>query len=375
MQNKTLIAAVLGGGINSAVGSAHYSAILLSNRFNIVAGAFSRNETTNTESAKVFKISSNRVYKDLTDLIKAEKGKIDCIIILTPTDQHVSQVLECLKSDIPVICEKALAGSVKETLEIKEQLEKSNGFLSVIYNYLGYPILRELKQMISNNNLGTIQQIQIEMPQEGFLKFNNGKPLTPQEWRLHDGQVSVLSLDLGVHLHMIIQYLTGETPLKVVSSSQSYGNFPGVIDNINCIIHYTNNIICNMWYSKVALGNRNGLCVRIFGSTGSAEWYQENSEIIKMANHSGHKWSIDRGSDGVTVCNQPRYTRFKVGHPAGFIEALANYYVDIANDLSKHLTNVSNDSKESFGVNESLEGLKLFESISKSAISESWQTV
>ena len=42
---------VIGGGINSAVGNAHFSAIRLSNNYDIVAAAFSRDKNINYETA------------------------------------------------------------------------------------------------------------------------------------------------------------------------------------------------------------------------------------------------------------------------------------------------------------------------------------
>lgn len=375
MKTKLLNTAILGGGLNSAVGSAHMNAILLSNKYKVVAGCFSKNHEINLRTGNVYNLEENSVYKNFESLIAKEKDRIDCIIILTPTDQHVAQVIACLNSNIAVICEKSLASSVEEGELIRDTLNINNGFLSVMYNYLGYPIVRELKYLIESGGIGKVLQIQVEMPQEGFSRLINGKPLKPQDWRLHDERIPVISLDLGVHLHMLVSYLTGEMPLKVVSSCQSYGNFNQVIDNVNSIIQYSNNVICNMWYSKVALGKRNGLKISVFGQSGSAEWCQEFPEYISMASNEGHKWTVDRGSDDITIANQSRYTRFKVGHPAGFIEAMANYYDDIADDLLNYIHKNQKNNKSSFGVDEAIEGLKLFAAIEKSNILETWQNI
>ena len=96
-----------------------------------------------------YNLVESNIYSNLTELIKNNSKDLDCVIILTPTDQHTSQVIECLDNNIPVICEKALTSSVEEAIMIKNKLIKSNGFLSVIYNYLGYPMLRELKYIIN----------------------------------------------------------------------------------------------------------------------------------------------------------------------------------------------------------------------------------
>jgi len=368
--------AFIGGGINSAVGTAHYAAINMDNNFELVAGFFSRQKEINNDSAYHYKVLNHRVYDSIDDLIINEKNQIDAIIVLTPTDVHTSQVIKFLENNIPVICEKSLTYSIEEINLIRTALNKTNGFLTVIYNYLGYPMIRELKSLINTGKLGKIKHIEIEMPQEGFARINKeSKPIIPQQWRLKDNIVPTISLDLGVHLHMFIKYLTNETPINVVAKSNSYGNFSTIMDNVNCIIEYTNNVTCNMWYSKIAIGNRNGLKIRIFGEKGSAEWVQEFPEILYLADSFGRRWKIDRGDIDIEIGNSQRYSRFKVGHPSGFIEAFANYYQDVANALRNYKMNKSINFQECFGIEESYEGIQLFEAVQQSCISRSWVKV
>ncbi len=375
--NKKLKVGFLGGGINSAVGYAHYSALHIDNMFKIVCGAFSLNKKINQKTGDAYKINKSRVYSNIEELIKYEKNKLDAVIVLTPTDQHHQQIVKLLDNNFAVICEKALACSLEELQFIDESISKNNGYLAVIYNYLGYPMVRELKHMIKNGSLGRINQIQIEMPMDPFARVSgdDGSPIKPQNWRLEDKHIPTISLDLGVHLHMLVYYLTGEIPLKVISKYDSYGNFPAVIDNINCLIEYSNSVTCNMWYSKVAIGYRNGLKVRVFGDKGSALWYQENPENLIYADNFGNRKIIDRGNDDVVICNEERYTRFKVGHPSGFIEAFANYYNDIANSLNSFKTSKEFIPSECFGFKEAMEGIKLFTAINKSNASKKWEKV
>ncbi|MHA1381640.1 MAG: Gfo/Idh/MocA family protein [Candidatus Helarchaeota archaeon] len=372
---RKLKVAFLGGAINSAVGNTHFSAINISNQYKLVAGCFSRNKIINYKTARKYDVTDDRVYQNIDELIEKENGNIDAIIILTPTDQHFQHVICCLRAGIPVICEKALACSVEDAEMIKQELERDKGFLKVIYNYLGYPMLRELKNIIEKGKLGKINQLLIEMPQEGFKRIgNDGNPIIPQKWRLYDGSIPMISLDLGVHLHMINKYLIKEKPLSVMSISNSFGNLNGIIDNVSCIIEYSNNLVCNMWFSKVALGKRNGLKVRIYGEAGSAEWIQENPEYLYLSDKYGRNWMVDRGHIDMEISNHERYNRFKAGHPAGFIEAFANYYDDIAKALLQHLLYKKIIiCKNCFGVAESIEGLKLFEAIAKSNSTRKWE--
>lgn len=376
-KKSTLQIALVGGAMNSAVGMAHYSAIRLVNRFEIVAGCFSRHAEVNFETAIHYHVSGDRTYDNLETLLQREKGRVSAIVILTPTDQHAAQVVSCINAGFAVICEKALACSLNEALEIQQALKKSNGFLSVIYNYLGYPMIRELRDKIKKGGLGVINHIQVEMPQEGFQKVNlEGRPVVPQDWRLHDGSVPTISLDLGVHLHMLIKYLTDKKPIRVVSVSQSYGNFHDVKDNVSGIVTYTGGTTCNIWFSKIALGNRNGMAIRIYGTNGSAEWVQENSEYLRLADNKGNRWTIDRGGPDVTVSSQQRYTRFKAGHPAGFIEAFANYYEDIYQALEAYTESGGSALNEHcFGIDEAIEGLSVLQAMEDSSISGQWREI
>jgi len=326
-EHMPLNVAFLGGGINSAVGNVHRIALEMDNRFKLVSGCFSQSANINRESGKAYQIEPSRIHSSLTDLIKNEQGKIDAIIILTPIPDHKDHIIKCCESKIPVICEKSLALSSSECYEISNCIKKNNSFLSAIYNYSGYPMIRELKHMINQGALGVIHQLHIEMPQETYIKVDQkGGVPKPQDWRVRKKMPNIISLDLGAHLHHLITFLTQQSCLELIATEQQYGNFQDIIDNVTCIANFTNNINCNIWYSKCAIGNQNGLKVRVFGSKGAAQWVQENPEILNLATNAGESFNIHRANSNISIANQSRYQRFKPGHPSGFIEAFANVY-------------------------------------------------
>jgi predicted dehydrogenase len=372
-KRKKISVAFLGGAYNSAVGKVHRIAIEMDQRFELVAGCFSRDSEENSKTAELYGVGEDRIYASIDDLLKNEKSQLDAIVILTPQDQHMDQVLDCLDAGLPVVCEKALVASVRDALAIRDRLAETGGFLAVTYNYTGYPMFRELGEMIRQDKLGKIQQIHIEMPQEGFSKLAlDGSPIVPQDWRLRDEKIPTISLDLGVHLHMAISFLTNEKPEKLVAVGDSLGNFSQITDNIICTAKYTNNLTCNIWYSKTAFGYRNGLKVRVFGDKGSGEWFQDNPEYLNIADEYGRKFILDRASPDAKISNEDRYTRFKAGHPAGFIEAFANYYCDIADALDQYRRNNSTANPYVFGIDEALEGIMMLEAIAESCSSCSW---
>lgn len=238
-------------------------------------------------------------------------------------------------------------------------------------------MIRELQAIIHKGYLGNLQQIHIEMPQDGFLRLDkNNNKIIPQEWRLKDNEeVPTLSLDLCVHIHNMIHFFTSEKPHEVISVNNNYGLFKGIVDNTMCIARYTGNLDCQIWFGKTALGHSNGLRIRIYGSKGSAEWYQMHPETILLYDNKGRKNILDRSSVDLEIANKSRYNRFKAGHPDGFIEAFSNYYSDIADSLIEFKKNGRHASPWVFGVDNSLEGLFLLEAIIQSAKEKKWKRV
>ena len=86
--------AFIGGSITSAVGRAHKISAEMDGLFELSAGCFSQDQKQNSASAANYGIKQNRIYPNYRELVESEKKDIDLFIILTPTDQHYSQILE-----------------------------------------------------------------------------------------------------------------------------------------------------------------------------------------------------------------------------------------------------------------------------------------
>lgn len=376
MKQVKLKLGFIGGGINSAVGATHQIAAQMDGRWELVAGCFSRSQEINLETANRWGIDKDRLHIDWQQLLDSEKDKLDAVVILTPTPNHTDVVIKALSQGYAVICEKALAPLSSEAAQIREAVEKNKGFLAVTYNYTGYPMLRELKKVIQKGKIGKINQIHIEMPQEGFVKVNKkGESATPQAWRLKDESLPIIALDLGVHLHHMIHFLSNEKPIEVVALNDSFGTFNQVIDNTMCIARYTGNLSCQIWYSKSAMGHRNGLRVRVYGEQGSAEWYQMQPENLMITDQQGSQFILDRASVDADLSTELRYNRFKSGHPAGFIEAFANHYYDLADSLEEFKTKGKFTSPWVFSVDKAEEGLLMLEAMTSSAKNKCWEDI
>ncbi|WP_215890998.1 Gfo/Idh/MocA family protein [Acidithiobacillus thiooxidans] len=361
--------AFIGGSLTSAVGYTHFNASRLDGHFRLEAGCFSRHVDDNQNTAQTYGVATERCYADWRVLLDSERGRLDALVILTPTPSHAEIVIAALDAGYPVICEKALSTSSRECQDIQAAVDRNRGYLAVTFNYSGYPMVRELRRMIREGKLGKIQQIHVEMPQEGYLR----KDANPQDWRRHDYAVPTVSLDLGVHVHHLVDFLTdGLRPLEVMGEQCSYGAFPELIDNVYCLARYQENLRVQAWWGKTALGYRNGLRVRVFGSKASAEWHQMRPETLELADNDGINFTIDRASNVAIVAREIRYNRFKAGHPSGFIEAFANLYEDLADDIWRYQRGDEDRNHFVYGTTHARDGLAWVEGITQAAKNRYW---
>ena len=64
--------------------------------------------------------------------------------------------------------EKSLVLNDSETEEIKSYLKRKRKFSLCIINYTGYPMIRELKELISSGQIGELCHFSIQMRNKDF---------------------------------------------------------------------------------------------------------------------------------------------------------------------------------------------------------------
>jgi predicted dehydrogenase len=365
--------AFIGGSINSAVGNTHRIAAEMDKRFKLVAGCFSRNSVLNAETGESWGISPSRIYKDWQSLLEREKGVVEVVVVLTPTPHHTEVLNQARSYGYAVICEKSLTTSVQSTMQLGPASEKGSGNsrIHAVYNYTGYPMVREMRHQISQGEIGDLLHCDVVMPQEGFLRrHSDGSIIMPQDWRQQDDRIPTVSLDLGIHVVNLFRFVTSQRIEKLVASYQSRGNIPNVVDYVSFIADCSNQVKANFQFGKTSIGQSNGLAITCYGNQGSISWLQINPEYLLISDVSGITRSIHRGSSECRIAQELRYNRFKAGHPSGFIEAFSNHYFDIAEDLQS-----DKPSEYTFDQDDALIDMNVLEAISDSVANQQWVDV
>ena len=75
------------------------------------------------------------------------------------------------KKGIHIICDKPLALSSEEAIDLKKIVKSKKIIFALTYNYTGYPMVKEAKSLIENGKIGKIRKVSVEYPQ-GWLTTN-----------------------------------------------------------------------------------------------------------------------------------------------------------------------------------------------------------
>jgi predicted dehydrogenase len=372
--DKPLRLAFIGGGINSAIGRVHFIASQMDRKFEVIGGLFSRDLSVQKSTENYFKIDKPLTFKNLDDLVN-KKNEFDAVVLLTPTPTHFEFLNRIIQEDISIICEKAFVANMKESKLVLTMLRKHQVSNIVTFNYSGYPMVRLMQQMVLAGEIGKPVNIRISMPQEGFLKINprTGEINLPQEWRQKDGEIPTVLLDLAVHCMHLGSFITNQNPSQVFARFKHHARVTSVIDDVEVLAEYPSEMLGSFWFTKSALGKQNGLTVEIYGSEGSISWLQETPNSVTFSNSFGEVRILKYGQN-LPVINEPRYERFKPGHPSGFTEAFANLYWD-AYDLLKN--NYVNDLNTDYvpGIQIAAKGMDILEAMVKSNETSTWRKV
>ena len=145
----------------------------ISDRYQIVAGAFSSDPELCREAGEAFEIEPKRSYISYRDLIAHEAvrdDRIDVAIVVTPNHLHFEPCRLLLEAGIPVICDKPLVNQIDEARELLKIAQKNDTFFGMTYTYTGYPMVRDARARIQAGELGEIRFMYIEYLLNGSRK-------------------------------------------------------------------------------------------------------------------------------------------------------------------------------------------------------------
>jgi predicted dehydrogenase len=338
---------VVGGGPGSFIGTVHRTAARLDDHYEVVAAVLSRNPERGRAAARAIGIAEARAYRDHAELLAREAERadgIEVLAIMTPNHMHHAAARDALAHGLDVICDKPLATTLTDALDLVRRVAASGLVFCTTYNYTGYPMVRHARAMVRSGALGAICQLHVEYIQ-GHLAGDTEADRDPTaNWRFAPEQCgpSLVVGDIGTHAHHLATFVTG---LELTELAAELGSaLPGrqAHDYAHLLLRFAGGARGSMWVTNSAAGAEHGLHLRVFGDQGGLEWRQEEPNRLLHRPLGGFPQVLTRGRPGLSP-EAERATRIVLGHPEGFHEAFANLYADAADAIVARRTGAPPD--------------------------------
>ena len=270
-----------------------------------VIAAVDTNEKRLSEILEKYQIDEG--YTDYQQML--EKADVDAVYICTPPETHFQIVMDCIKHNKHVFCEKPLATTLKEGLTIKKRLERKSSSKRLVlmpgHNFIFTPCFVQALQFIKDKEVGNIEKIRACASSN--VTFYGAKT----DFRIHTkGGVIEDQLPHAIYLAHDIG-----GPLEKVVSVEPHRRRHTVVDEVNVEATLASGITANI--SGKWLGFIPGLKLEIIGDKG-----QINMDLLKTP----YNITIMKDEEKRTIHMGRRLRQyldvFRFKHPSYFNEHL-----------------------------------------------------
>jgi predicted dehydrogenase len=322
---------MVGGGQGAFIGAVHRIAARLDDQYELVAGALSSDAARAKASAVDLGIAEDRAYTSFEEMAKAEAARpdgIEAVSIVTPNHMHAPAARAFLNAGIHVICDKPMTLTVEESKELVDLVKSSGKIFALTHNYTGYPMIRQARAMVAKGELGEIRLVQAEYPQDWLTEKAEADPNNKQAgWRTDPARSGAGGCigDIGTHAYNLACFVTGLELDQLLAQLSTFVEGRQLDDDVQILLKWKGGAKGMLWASQVAVGNENGLKLRVYGTKGGLEWTQADPNYLWFTKFGEPKQLLTRNGAGAWA-EGTRVSRV----PGGHLEGFANIYTEAA---------------------------------------------
>jgi len=334
---------MVGGGQGAFIGAVHRAAAALDGQIELVAGAFSSDPARSKASGADLYLAPERCYASHAELFAAEAkrppgDRIDFVSIVTPNFLHFPVAKAALGYGFHVLCDKPMTFNLAEARELAAIVKKSGLLFGLTHNYTGYPLVKEARARVRSGQLGAIRKVVVEYPQGWLASKLESTGHKQADWRTDPKRAgaSCCMGDIGTHAANLAEYITGLRIETLCADLTAFLPGRSLDDDGNVLLRLEGGAKGLLHASQIAVGEENGLNIRVYGEKGGLRWSHEDPSTLMLL------WpdrSAERVRSGVGPLSPEAVhaTRLPAGHPEGFLEAFANLYRSFAATIRARL--------------------------------------
>lgn len=327
---------MIGGGAGAFIGVVHRMAAIMDGDIELVCGSFSSDPQKSTSAGEALHLNPSRIYDNYEQMILKERNlpasvRMDFVSIVTPNHVHYNPSKLALENGFHVVLDKPMTLNLSEAKELKTLAEKTGLYFCLTHTYTGYPMVKQAREQVKNNKLGTIRKIFVAYPQ-GWLTFL--KELTDNKqasWRTDPSRSGIAGGmgDIGTHAFNLAEYITGLKVTHICADLNIVVKGRKLDDDGSVLLKFDNGATGVLIASQIMAGEENDLTIKVYGETAGLEWKHSdpNTLLMKYVDKPEEKWRA--GTEYLSSIAKHN-TRTPAGHPEGYIEAFANLYRNFA---------------------------------------------
>ncbi|VTU13155.1 putative oxidoreductase YdgJ [Variovorax sp. SRS16] len=370
--------AMVGGGRDAFIGAVHRKAIALDGQVDLVAGALSSSAEKARASGRDLFLADDRNHGDWQRLLgdelqRAPDERIDFVSIVTPNHLHFPVAQAFVDAGFHVVCDKPLVHTREQADALVAAVARQGTVFGVTYNYTGYPMVRQAREMVRAGALGEIRKVVVEYNQGWLATRLEDGGNKQAAWRsdpARSGAAGAMG-DIGSHAENLVASVTGLEIESLCADLSALVPGRALDDDAGVLLRFRGGARGVLVASQISTGLENDLRLRVSGTLGTLEWRQERPSQLTHLPHDGPKRILTRGAPWLCEAAQ-RASRLPSGHPEGFIEAFANVYAGVAADIRARLAGGTADplAADYPRVEEGARGVRFIERTLASATSE-----
>jgi predicted dehydrogenase len=268
-------------------------------------------------------------WKDLID-----DPAVEAIVIASPQHTHHDIAVAALNAGKPVLCEKPLGVSLKQSRSMVAAAEAAGVANMVGFNYIRTPASQQIRKFLTEGRIGTLTWFRGEMTEDFFADPMIGG------WRAQ-GIANGTMGDLAPHMINAAHAMMG--PIKSLSASVETvhkvrdGLEVTNDDQAQMMCYFENGAQGHMFFSRVATGRKMGYAYEIHGTKGHIRFDQEDQNALWLYTSEGPE--SERGFRKIlTGPAHPDYLPFcqGPGHGTGYQDQIIIEAKDFLTAISEN---------------------------------------
>lgn len=370
--------AMVGGGRDAFIGAVHRHAMALDGQYTFVAGALSSSPEKALASGRDLGLADARNHGSWQALLADEldrpiEERVDVVSIVTPNHVHYEVARAFVDAGFHVVCDKPLVHTSAQADDLLACVAKQGTVFAVTYNYTGYPMVRQAREMVRAGTIGRVRKVIVEYHQ-GWLATQLESSTNKQaDWRTDPARSGIAGAigDIGSHAENLMLSVTG---LEIESLCADLTAFvPGrrLDDDGNLLLRFKGGARGVLIASQIEAGCENDIRLRVYGERGMLDWRQEDPNHLVHAPVDAPRMTLTRNAPWLSDAAK-RACRLPPGHPEAFIEAFSNLYLGVAADIRSRLEHGQPASRENADyprIEDGARGVRFIEKTVESAAS------